>query len=444
MNSSDFFSIFFNNLYLFLAWMVLCCAVLYLAIQKLAPAGYLDPLHFYFTFTFGTSYGIIVGLYHLELVSDFIFYTIFGYAVLFILSLRFFTLRSSRQLYKFVSFLMIPKGQGVGEFYALVIVYLFLLAFLMIQIGLGINADTNRFEQNRGFGAFVRIVDDVRVFIIAYLTLVVCRRWASSRSLGLKYYLLIFIILIIAVVSSAVNGAKFAMLEALYSSFVAIAIFYRKAKFRIIFAGGVFSVALVFALFVLSINLDKAGFDKEAQPTYMPAGSVLVERLMLRVLGNADKYYLTLPNDVIDKLQTDAVWVRFLSPIIGSTLLSQKLGYTVNDFNVGRQALLYYSPDHTISGGPTSHFDLFAYKYFGVFFGWLWVVISAFIFACIITLSKMGKGNIYYSAIIATLWLRGLPMLLEPPVGFAYMLDVVIIFSFLKAVCSLLPRKGIP
>lgn len=441
MSSGEFFVVFFNNLPLFLTWMFACCLALYLSVRKVAPAAYLDPLHFYFTFTFGTSYGIIIGLYALGLISDFLFYTVFGYAVLFIVSFRALIVRSPIRLFKAVNVLLIPKGSGIVEFYVLLCVYILLLVFLVLQIGLGITAETNRFEQNRGYGAFVRVADGVRVFVIAYLTLLVCKQWLTYRRLGIKYYALIFFILLIAVLSSAVNGAKFAMLEALYSSFVAIAIFHRKAKFRLIYAGGVFAIALVFALFVLSINLEKAGFDKDSQPTYMDGGSVLVERLMLRVLGNADKYFLTLPNDVIDKLETDALWVRFLSPVVGSTMLSKRLGYTVNNFNVGRQALLYYFPDHEISGGPTSHFDLFAYKYFGVYFGWVWVLFSGFVFACIVSLSRLGTGNLYFTAIVTTLWLRGLPMLLEPSVGFAYILDVVIIFSLLKLVCCLLPRK---
>lgn len=102
-------------------------------------------------------------------------------------------------------------------------------------------------------------------------------------------------ILVLIVVSSAINGAKFAMLEGLYSCFVAMAIFYKKPKFNIIYAACIFLLALVFAMFVLSSNLEKKGLDVDAAPSYMPGGDVLTERLVLRILSNADKYYLTLP-----------------------------------------------------------------------------------------------------------------------------------------------------
>ena len=67
MGSGDFFEVFFSHLDLFLILMFVFSIILYLCVRGVAPAAYLDPIHFYYTFTFGTSYGIIVGLYSLAI-----------------------------------------------------------------------------------------------------------------------------------------------------------------------------------------------------------------------------------------------------------------------------------------------------------------------------------------------------------------------------------------
>lgn len=441
MGSGDFFEVFFSHLDLFLILMFVFSSTLYFCVRGVAPAAYLDPIHFYYTFTFGTSYGIIVGLYSLGYISGYIFSVVMSYGVLFVMLLRLFVHLSRHKKFSIFRVFLVPRGEGSFQFFIVLLVYVFLLVFLWTQVGLGVSAETNRFEQNRGFGAFVRVADGIRIFVLAYLTLVVYRRWLEERKISLKSMGLIFFILVLIVVSSAINGAKFAMLEGLYSCFVAMAIFYKKPKFNIIYAACIFLLALVFAMFVLSSNLEKKGLDVDAAPSYMPGGDVLTERLVLRILSNADKYYLTLPGGVLDKLQTDDLWVRFVAPMVGTTRLSSMLGYNVNNYNVGRQALLYYDPNYEIAGGPTSHFDLFVYKYFGNYFGWMWVTFSAFMFAVFIVLSRQGCGDIYFCAIVTTLWLRSLPMLLEPTVGFAYVLDIFIIFTLIKLFCSVLPRK---
>lgn len=442
MGSGEFFEVFFSHLDLFLILMCFFSGILYCCVRGVAPAAYLDPIHFYYTFTFGTSYGIIVGLYSLGYISDYIFSVVMVYGVLFILLLRLFVYLNRHTRYSIFRTFLVPRGEGRFHFFIVLVVYVLLLVFLWTQVGLGVSAETNRFEQNRGFGAFVRVADGIRIFVLAYLTLVVYRRWLEDCKLTLKSIGLILFILFLIVVSSAVNGAKFAMLEGLYSCFVAMAIYYKKPKFNIIYAAGIFVMALVFAMFVLSSNLEKKGMDVNAAPSYMPGGDVLTERLVLRILSNADKYYLTLPGGVLDKLQTDDLWVRFVAPMVGTTRLSSILGYNVNNYNVGRQALLYYDPNYEIAGGPTSHFDLFVYKYFGNYFGWIWVAFSAFLFAALVVLSRQGCGDIYFCAIITALWLRSLPMMLEPTVGFAYVLDIFIIFTLIKLFCSVLPRKA--
>lgn len=77
-----------------------------------------------------------------------------------------------------------------------------------------------------------------------------------------------------------------------------------------------------------------------------------------------------------------------------------------------------------------------------VFYFWLGVVLfSGFVFAHCIA-EQVVTLNLDILRDCDDTLLRGLPMLLEPSVGFAYILDVVIIFSYLSlsVVCFLVKR----
>ncbi|QKJ36929.1 hypothetical protein [Pseudomonas sp. MPDS] len=440
MTSSEFFDLFFSNLHVFIPSILLTCFALYFTVRLKALAGYLDPIHFYWTFTFGSAYGVVIGLYFLGYVSDLLFWFVFSCAFLFVVSFVLFSRFSSYGIRRLIVALTVPRGRGRYEFYLILFLYLCLLLVILTFVGAGLFAESNRFEQNRGFGLYVRIADAFRLFIFAYLSILLVRGWRLN-GVSVRNALLLFFLASLIFVSSIVNGSKFAFLEALYACFVAISIYFSKPKFKVVYFAVVSLAAIFFALLVLMFNLRSNNVDTEADAMYMTGSPVVVERLVFRIIGNADKYYLGLPNDVVDKLYTDNALIRFVSPIVGVTRLSGILGYPVNDFNVGRQILLYYNPGREIAGGPTSHFDLFAYKYFGIEFAFVWVIFTAFLLAIINSLGRNAQQNIFYCALVATLWLRTLPILLEPPIGFAYMLDVIFLFFVIKLIGMLIPRK---
>lgn len=441
MTASDFYEVFFENLPLFLFCMVAATSLLFFSARHVAVAGYLDPIHFYWTFTFGSAYGVVLGLYVLNYVSDRHFWIVAGYGALFWLFFLFFFRFPVHGLRLVFTNLLVPTSNQKHCIRLIALIFVALIIFTANSTGIGMFAELNRFEQNRGFGAFVRILDALRLFFIAYLGVSVIKAvgavgWSANRVLCL-----LLLCLIIAV-SSAINGAKFALLEALYAIFVANAVFVaRKPKFSVGIAVVVFFGSLCFALGTLAVNLSKAEIGGDAEPRYIEGGNFVVERLVLRVLGNADKYYLGLPGDVIDHIKTDSLAVRLISPIVGVTSMSSWLGYDVDDYTVGKQILLYHDPEQSQAGGPTSHFDLFAYKYIGAEFGWLGVLFFSFVLASIASLAKCSGDNVYAASIVAALWLRALPIILEPPMGFAYILDIILIFSVIKAVSVIVPRK---
>ena len=243
------------------------------------------------------------------------------------------------------------------------------------------------------------------------------------------YSIIYFIILaLIVILNSFIEGAKFSILNAFYVLIVAYSIRYKKPKFNFLLISSVLIISFVFSLFVLNSNLEKNGVDMSSQDTmFLKNGSVLQEKFLFRIIANADKYYFGLPGGVIDKIDADNLFIRMIEPIIGVTTASKIFGYETNEFNVGRQLTKYHYPQYDVSGGATSHFDLFCYKYLGLFFGVFGVILISFLISVIINISNVSK-TMLWSCFIAGLYNNSLPVLLEPCTGLAYMLDYIIVF----------------
>lgn len=443
MSDIEFFDLAFGDLSFLLGCMTLVMAIFYLSIRKKTIAGYLDPFHFYWTFTMGSAYGIVFFMYIAGKIETYLLLVLVSYCFAFICVFSFFYGRVF-WFSRATKLLLVPPGKGRSEFAIIIALYTLLAAFLIINVGFGSSAETNRFEQNRGFGAFVRVADGFRLFVIAYLTLWIVRR-VRSKNINLVTISMVVVLLVDIIVSSFLNGAKFAILESIYA--VILVLFFAQFKVRLsvtkLFVLG--TAVLLFAGYILTRNLENSGVDATERGVYMPDSSVLVERLVLRVFANADKYYFSLPNNVIERLETDSFFLQMLSPLVGVTTLSKAVGHQVNDYTVGRQTLLYWYPSFDVAGGPTSHYDLFSYKYLGYFGGLLFVMMLSFFLCSISTMSKVPGSDFYY-ALAATFWLRALPMLLEPAVGLSYVLDIFILFFVIKVfglILRIFSQRGI-
>jgi hypothetical protein len=206
-------------------------------------------------------------------------------------------------------------------------------------------------------------------------------------------------------------------------------------NFKISFWKGmiILFVATFFAVSALYINLSKNGIDPLQKGKIIKNVPIVVENFVNRILSNGDQTYMSLPNNVIDKIKKDSVIIRFLTPIIGISHMSKIVGYRANDLTVGRQILLYYS-QVDVSTGPVSHFDLFAYVYFGIggvvfaiFIGWILGSLNKL-------LRESYSKSIFYKSLIIICWVRGGNIILEPPTGFAYLFDIIIIFFLLNVI----------
>ena len=436
----DFFNLFTTEYPLFLFWMFVSTFILYLNVKKEAIAGYFDPIHFTWTFTFGTAYGIVIGLFVLGHISNTLFLVVIVYALLFVLFFKLFVKFKLKKIISGFSLLLIPTKYGRKEFYCALFILITLWILIVYVNGYGMFAEVNRFEHNRGFGIFIRLTDALGPFVISYLSILLYIHLKKNRlKMVTKQFILMIFIITLIILGSVINGAKMALLNFIYSIFVAIAIFDKRPKFSITQIAGIFITVLSFALLVLSTNLEKTNINTENTEQYFNFDSLLLDRLALRVLANADKYYWSLPNNVIDEIETDSLIIRLLSPIVGITKLSTILKYDVSEYDVGRQIVLFHFPKQEAAGGATSHLDLFVYKYFNPYFGWVWVAFTSFTLAFIIKMAKAGKGNIYHASLVSVLWLRGLSILIEPAVGMAYIIDVLIIFIGIRLLCFILP-----
>ncbi|HAS6066705.1 TPA: hypothetical protein I7114_08220 [Vibrio vulnificus] len=438
MQRIDFYQVYFGNIYLFTFLLFLIPLSLSFFVNKASPTKkFLDPAHFYISFTFGSAYSIVFGLYILGYVGTDKFLLVLFYAVFLYLSL-WCSLRIKGSFFnKLVKTFLIPKGSGNIEFKMALASYAICALVVIIFVGFGFFAENNRFEQNKGFGVFVRILDGLRIFIIAYITITVYKHKGSlSRRLLLMSFLTFFCFF-----SAILNGAKFALLESVYAVLLSIFCVNSRLKINVLKLALVAVSAVAFAVLAYSINIKNNGLEFN-QSQYIKSAPYVIEALFLRVLANADKYFLSLPGDVIDLINIKPTILMLLSPLIGSSRLSQLLGYNISDFSIGKQILLYWNPNFEIAGGPTSHFDLFAYVHFGYVAGVLWVIFTGLLLGSIAKLKDRCGDNCFYISVFVLLWLRGLPILLEPPLGIAYLCDVFIFFSCFKFAGYLLKRNG--
>lgn len=434
----DFFIYAIENWYLLGLWTVFFGFLLYFAVKKIAVGGIFDPIHLAYTFTFGTKYAIVCALYFSGYISNYLFFVVVLFGMSFYLALIYFSNKKQIYFNKLFS-LLVPKNNSHFEFKIIFLIYSFIALYIVSKIGFGFFASTNRFDNNQGYGAFVRITDVLGTFIIAYLSIVYYERYKRLKRNDLKQYLHYLFLFIFIIFFTILNGAKAAFIFALIT--IVLAIRTSGNKFKISFIKGtiLLSIATFFAILGLYINLVNNNMESSGEGQHIKGVPVVAEKFIHRILANGNQSYMSLPNDVIEQIKTDNIFIRVLTPIIGTSQMSRIVGYPANDLGVGRQIILYYT-DMDVAGGPTSHFDLFSYVYFGLG-GIIFVIFLGYILGSINKLLKISyKKSIFYIALIATLWIRSMAIILEPVVGLAYIFDVIIIFFFLHIFIFILSK----
>lgn len=431
MSAAEFIFFSFEHWLSILTWSIAIVSTLFLVYRKLVPAGSYDPFHLFVAINLGTAYAVVFSLYQFGEISNRLFIMILSYATVLFGSLYIFLKHriSVKELNFFFRRIMTPQSSGLIEISVVVIVYFIISIYLLSSSGLAAFTDTNRFEDAKGVGAFVRILDLFRLIIIAYSAILIFSRQGLGKGIRIAHYFRLTLLILFILFSSLQNGAKFALFESLFTIVVAFKANKIPIKFNLLKVGLIFVISTFFALIILSVSLNK---DNEGDKgLYSETSNPLIDRFIFRILSNGDMYYLSLPNDVIDNIEKDNVLVRIGAQIIGNTQLSKLLGYDVSKYSVGKSILLYHNPSFELAGGPVSHLDLFSYTYLG-HFGYVFVILAAYLICCVADSITCQKNSTFYSAIISAMWLRCLAVLIEPPVGIAYVVDIVIIMLLIN------------
>lgn len=432
MSDIDFFHFIFSNWGEYLLYAIVTTFLCYLTVRKLA-VGIIDPIHFYFTFTFGTSYAIVFILWLYNYIPDHLF---------FMIALNWVVLSLFMHLaYRTSRFTMIGLTNRIFNtcsknslviFYILLFIYISLTTIYIKSVSFEAFVQS-RFEANRGLGAIVRVLDVVRLMLTGYLAIM------AVRSKGAKRLSLSFLAIVISVIASFVSGAKLSLLEHLLVALIAIYIstgWKPRFNLKTIFLFLLISTPLVgYVLFLISYNSAAIGYTKS---NYMDA-PVVVEMLFMRIFANGDAYYFSLPNSVVDGLQVKSSLLQLFGYIAGNGAMQSVFGYDYSANDVGRMIWKVWYPWDDIARGPTSHFDLAGYVYFGIIGGLFMTALFGWILGRVCRAKNMRvRKDIFYASFMAAFYCRALVIMLSPPIGLAYIFDSIVFLIALMFISSLI------
>jgi len=434
MSDFEFAVLAFGDLETLTGFSVLMMLVTYFLTRRNVGGFLWDPFHFYYTFTFGTAYGVVLFLLWHGKLTVLSLYVVLGLGITFLIAFSIASNRSYLAFNKIFYSLLPPQEDEVNVINLAKKIYIIMAVAFVAYAGFGFLAES-RFEAAKGLGPISRYMDVLWLLIIAFFSL----RIARARESGKRNWILSLVPLLAFILfGSLLNGAKVGVLLGIQAGLYAVAVSnirIHMSRFKIII-GLIFItiVSFTFATTVLKYNLVAADADLTVRGQHLEKIGIVPERFINRVIANGDVYYLALPNELIDRIEIDSIFVRFLAPVVSSTLMSYLLSYTVSDYDVGRLIWLYWYPGDTVSRGPTNHFDLTAYVYFGPVVGVFFVIGLGIFLGQVNRLRMLGSSTSDFGcAVLSTIWCQSLLVLLHPAIGFARILDVLLVCLVLKA-----------
>ncbi|MFC0179609.1 hypothetical protein [Thorsellia kenyensis] len=435
MNAEDFFYFIFLNyqLFLFLSFIFIVC--IYYAYRDLV-GNFLDPFHFTYTFTFGSAYAVVFLLYIFNYITFFYLFLIAANGFVFFVSFKYFTTVFSNSNLSNSLIYRMSLTCARAELYILACILITYCIFAIVYLS-KFNSTlfyTSRFEANRGLGLLVRIMDFLRYFLTALFAIYAVRR---KKGLFLTY---IIAAVSISLVGSFLSGAKIALLSHIYVALLAVYIAENKIiriNCKNIFYGIIITCFIsVFVFFTLNKFSIALGYT---QPMYFTDYPVEFELLIKRIIANADKYYLSLPNELLDNIIINNPLPIFLNSVFGSSFMGYFYDINFSNVDVGRQIWLLWFPNDSISRGPTNHFDLSGYVYFGYWGGLIFTIFLAIVLSKINSFKIFTHNlNSFYVAFIVTLYIRSLAILLTPSVGISNISDSLLFIFFIWFISSIL------
>ncbi|WP_439411847.1 hypothetical protein [Enterobacter ludwigii] len=419
MRDYIFFDFLFNNYIEYIIYaFIIAISLFFLSNWKVK--NIMDPFHFYYAFTYGTGYAIILILFVHGYVDLYLFSYLLLSGTLFFLTFCFSSTtraKYNRSIFNRFSISIMEQEKFLLKF--LSILYLSLFVFYLSQVSLTMFF-TSRFEANRGLGIIVRLMDALRVVLAGWYF------YYYLRGRKKRFFI---VALLISAVGALISGAKFAFLEQIYVLCVVGYITTRKTfKFNLRSIFLIVVIALCFLLFSLYFISKLSVMIGYTSSQYIPGAPVALELLLLRILANGDAYYLSLTEHVIDAVIVEHPWLQLLSNTFGNSVMAKLFNIDFSNLDVGRQIWLYWYPNDPVMRGPTNHFDLAGYAYFGYAGGLLFSAVIGYVIG-IVNSWKLycDNSSAVVVAFVAALYCRSLPLILNPSVGIAYMVDIYII-----------------
>jgi hypothetical protein len=424
----EFFDFTVREWLLLLVSIAACMTLAGLLARRIAIAPYLDPIHLVLTFVIGVKYGILVALY----VAGYVEFDLFALFVAYAIALYAgcgFGLRMRPWRWSGWNRYFGQKLASGSFVYAAAFVFCATLVAYLYFTGGGLFAQTNRFEESRGYGYLVRAFNTTGYFVIGYFAIQAALAWRKGNGSVVNWTIIVMIFAAMYVVG---DGAKASALYLLLVISVAFRLRGIRKLLPVSATIGIGVFAVLVACAGLYINLLANGENPWGDDERFPGVPYVVGSALSRVLSNGDQIYLGLPNGVIDQIETDSLGVRVAAQIVGNSTLSAMLGYNTADYSVGRQLLLFHSPSYEIAGGPTSGFDLFYYVYLGPIGGLVASLVMGYFLGAGSKLLKSREWSTFGSALLATLWTRVVLVLLEPPMGIAFFVDIAVFFALYR------------
>ncbi|MEX9369470.1 O-antigen polymerase [Providencia vermicola] len=434
MGYEEFFQISYSYFDYFIYISIFLFIILYTLTKKLSINGLIDPFTYNYTFTYATSYSVIIILYSLGYITHYTFFIFFTYGLLFVLSLKIFSITSYYPFNKKIFSFFIYKKTKIFTF-SLLTLYIILMALTIYLKGFSIFTETNRYEDNRGFGPIVRILELSNLALISIISINLYQHSVLTWKKLIGYFFLLIFMLFNAMIS----GAKADLLFFIFSALVSIKVYDPTFKLPKKFIVIIFLLALSFAMVALYFNFSKSIDD---DIPIFEIFDILFRRLTDRILSNGDMYYMGLPNDIYLNITTNNIFITTFSPVLSYSLMSSLAGYDVSQLEIGKQLLLAHYSGRTIAGGPTDHIDFFALLYFGVIGGAVFIILFSALLCFINSLVKYASYSIVPSTLITVFWMKSLSWILKPGLIIGSFVYFILFLFLLKCIITVISIRS--
>lgn len=432
MSDIEFINIAFDAPWTYCVAVIGATFFLYLLLRRYLHAGVFDPFFVGFVFAYGISYGSLLFLMIREEVSITKGQVFLLYLLVFIVT---FTNASHRKLRASRSFESPARATELSKLHfgllACSVIYFGASIAYVSKAGIPLFAEYNRFQQASGSGLYIRVTDALSPIL---LSLLVIGSLVSNQKR--RYYRLGAILFV--VISAAMSGAKISVLFSVLTVILVVSMLGRIDRWFLMRSTFLVGLGVLAALLALHINnLNNAIVEGDTQTSITGVGLV-IEKFVYRVMAFADTLYMLVPEDIIDELAPVPIHMQIVSAFLGSGYANELFQIDINELVLGRQAILHHHPGLEVAGGPSTHFDLFAYHQFGISGGAVYVGVVGVILGILnkrLSMNSVGSGlrlDPILVAINASLWVRGILLLNAPVLGFAFLVEILVVWFFLK------------